>query len=465
MNFWELSVPDSDPAIVDHGTQRSLSYRELARSVAQVRLQLPNRMKTLGFVFCRNSPASLLGYLAALQSGNTVHLLDANINSRLRDELLQLYRPEWLWLPQESESPQEYRSIGDAYGYQLMTRKEQDSGNSDIHPDLALLISTSGTTGSPKMVRLSYQNLQANAASIAIFLELTSTERPITTLPMQYSYGLSVINSHLLKGATLLMTEENLVSRGFWDFFHEQRATSIAGVPYIYQMLHRLQFAKMELPSLRYLTQSGGRLDETLQRYFVEAARQKNIRFYFMYGQTEATTRISYVPYEKVMEGIGSIGIPIPGGKLEIDPESGELIYTGPNVMMGYATSRGDLGRGDELNGRLQTGDIARQGENGYYYIVGRKKRFVKVLGLRINLDEVERRVEQAIGGECYCTGDDTRLVVVVRDESQLPQVNRILVDIYHLHPSVCKIVALPDIPRLPNGKVDYHALLERVRS
>ncbi|CAM3644974.1 AMP-binding protein [Marinicrinis lubricantis] len=467
MSFWHIDDVIGNSAVIEQAESQAWSYADLSRSSSDLKRQLSFQIKSLGFVFCRNTFGALVGYLAGLQSGHTITLLDASMHDRLREQLIKEYRPEWLWLPKDSSLPAHYRIQGDAFGYMLMLRNESSRPEApEIHPDLALLLSTSGTTGSPKMVRLSYHNLQANTESIATYLEIASSERPITTLPMQYSYGLSVINSHLLHHATLLMTEANLVSKSFWDFFREHGATSLAGVPYVYQMLHRLNFERMckSLPTLRTMTQAGGRLDEKLQHYFADIAYANQLRFFTMYGQTEATARISYVPYDKIKEGIGSIGIPIPGGTLEIDKESGELVYSGPNVMMGYASNRADLAKEDELKGRLLTGDIARKGENGFYYIVGRKKRFIKVLGLRINLDEVERLAEQTNGEACYCMGDDTNLVIVIRNETSRQKIKTMLTEVYHLHPSVFRIAVLEDIPRLTTGKVDYHALYERVR-
>ncbi|MGD8189314.1 AMP-binding protein [Brevibacillus ginsengisoli] len=462
MNFWDLAQYHNSTMVVHHASNQSFSSGDILDQIQRFSLHLPSSHKSLGFILCRNCPTALVGYLAALQGKHAVCLLDSKLSWNLLQELMMTYQPEWIWLPQEIATPLNYTLHYEESQYKML-HLNSVAFHPPIHPDLAILLSTSGTTGSPKMVRLSYQNLQANAESISAYLELQADDRPITTLPLHYSYGLSVINSHLQVGASLLMTEDHLTQRSFWDFLQDQRATSIAGVPYQYQMLYRLHFDKMMIPSLRTLTQAGGRLDEKLQRYFADVAQNNHLRFYIMYGQTEATARISYVPHDQIQEGIGTIGIPIPDGKLELDEETSELIYYGSNVMMGYAYSRNDLSKTDEMNGKLMTGDIARQESNGFFSIIGRKKRFLKPLGLRVNLDDIELTAEKTLGIPCYCTGKDDQLIVVISDEALQSPMKQFLSQTYQLHPTVYKVVVQQDIPRLATGKVDYQTLLERV--
>jgi acyl-CoA synthetase (AMP-forming)/AMP-acid ligase II len=251
-----------------------------------------------------------------------------------------------------------------------------------LHPDLALLLTTSGSTGSPKLVRISYQNLMCNSNSIVEYLKINEKERPITTLPMNYSYGLSIINSHLVAGSTILLTSKSIDEKEFWDFLKNERATSISGVPYTYEMLKRLKFLRMTFPYLNTLTQAGGKLNADLNFEFAKFCEQTNKRFFIMYGQTEATARMSYLPPEYTISKIGSMGIPIPGGQfiltdekgkeLEGDNVVGELVYKGRNVSMGYAITCEDLAKGDENNGILKTGDLAKRDKDNFYYIVGR---------------------------------------------------------------------------------------------
>ncbi|MFJ5767801.1 AMP-binding protein [Lysinibacillus sp. NPDC093210] len=323
------------------------------------------------------------------------------------------------------------------------------------------MLSTSGTTGSQKFVRLSYDNLRVNAESIIDYLQINKNERAIMNLPLSYSYGMSIVNSHLLAGASILLTDESVLEKSFWEFVKKHKATSIAGVPFTYQMLQRIGFTKMELPYLKTMTQAGGRLNEKLVKHFAEYAKEQNKRFYIMYGQTEAAPRISYIPYEKVLEKSSTIGIAIPGGKLSIDAETEELIYKGANVMMGYAENLADLANGYELNGVLYTGDTAIVDKDGYFTITGRIKRFIKLFGLRINLDDVEKKLEEELQIPLACTGSDDKLIVAIEQVDCVEQVKEALERLYKLHKTAFKIKVIDEIPRFASGKTDYMKLKE----
>ena len=350
------------------------------------------------------------------------------------------------------------------------TQKEYNEGKrARLHPELGLLLTTSGSTGSPKLVRQSENNVIVNAAAIVDYLEISEFDRAITTLPMSYTYGLSVINSHLLAGAELLLTDISIMQREFWDFFKKEKASSLAGVPYTYEMLKKLKFTNMMLPSLKYMTQAGGRLRPDLHREFAEFAQHTRKRFYVMYGQTEATARMSYVPYMRSVEKAGSIGVPIPGGGLTLEDEQGnlvekphvvgELVYHGPNVTFGYATGVADLGKGDENLGVLHTGDMAEMDEDGYFFITGRKKRFLKIYGNRVSLDECEELIEKHFSVECACTGEDDEMKIFVTGKIGESVVVDFISGKTGLNPKAFTVKTVDAIPRSGSGKKAYGEL------
>lgn len=284
---------------------------------------------------------------------------------------------------------------------------------------------------------------------------------------MSYTYGLSIINSHMLMGAPILLTERPLLDKGFWQHMKSQGATTFGGVPYIYEMLKKLRFARMHLPSLRILTQAGGRLSPELSREFAEICGEKGIRFIVMYGQTEATARISYLPFEYAISRAGSIGVAIPGGELAIVDDDGmiiensdvpgELVYKGPNVTLGYAQTYEDLAKGDENKGILKTGDIAKRDVDGFYYIVGRKKRFLKLFGNRVNLDEVENILKSA-GYDCACTGkDDSMIVYTCGDDAEA--IREYIVQHTSVNPNGFTVRKTSAMPRNEAGKILYSAV------
>lgn len=381
--------------------------------------------RALVFLLCENTPGTLLGYLGCLRCGAVPLLLDAHIAPGLLQSLAETYRPAFYYVP--CDLPGETRAVlaqaTPALELQGSILLSSGREGPDLHPDLALLLTTSGSTGSPKLVRLSGRNLDANARSIAEYLKLTEEERPITTLPMSYSYGISIVNSHLLVGAPLLLTRYSVMERPFWDRVKREGATSLAGVPYTYQMFHRLGLTSMDLPRMRTLTQAGGKLSLELHRRFAAWAAETGRQFFVMYGQTEAAPRMGYLPAQRAVEKCGSMGVAIPGGSFWLEdadgceikmPDAvGELIYRGDNVAMGYAQCAEDLSRGNEWGGLLHTGDMAYRDGDGYYYIAGRKKRFVKLFGNRVNLDEVERLLTARFPDIGFaCVGRDDLLSV-----------------------------------------------------
>ncbi len=270
-------------------------------------------------------------------------------------------------------------------------------GAGDLHPDLALLLSTSGSTGSPKLARISHDNLQANARSIAEYLGLDDDDRAITSLPLHYCYGLSVLTSHLVAGAAVVLTDLSVADECFWDLAHSSRVTSFAGVPYTFDLLDSSGFADRDLPDLRYVTQAGGRMAPEQVVKYAQLGQQFGWDLVVMYGQTEATARMAYLPPYLAATRPEAVGVPIPGGHLRLAPVEGvdlddgvgELVYTGPNVMMGYAERAADLARGPEL-AELRTGDLARQADDGLWEVCGRLDRYAKVFGLRLDLARLE---------------------------------------------------------------------------
>lgn len=332
------------------------------------------------------------------------------------------------------------------------------------------MLTTSGSTGSPKFVRQSYANVKSNAESIVKYLELDDTEKPISTLPMNYTYGLSIINSHLLVGATLLLTDKGLMQKEFWSFFKENEATSFGGVPYTYEMLDKLRFFRMKLPTLKYMTQAGGKLIPELHKKFAEYAAENGKKFIVMYGQCEATARMGYLPADKSQQKCGSMGIAIPGGKfhlIDVDGNditqpfvTGELVYEGPNVTLGYAECGEDLSKQDERNGILQTGDMAQVDNDGFYYIVGRKKRFLKIYGNRVNLDEIDRLIKAKFGNlEVASTGVDDHMYIFVDEDKYADAVVSFVVEKTGLNPAAFQAIVIDEIPKNDSGKTLYKEL------
>lgn len=464
--MWNFGKFQNNVAVMDE-LGIALTYDELHKE--NDRLYSKINRRCLVFCLCTNTIGSIIGYTAFIQNGIVPLLLNAHLEKDLLNNLMDSYNPSYIWVPTDQKS--EFLNtnvVYSAYDYTLL--KTSYEKEYELFPELCLMLTTSGSTGSPKFVRQSYKNVQSNAQSIVQYLELDKTERPITTLPMNYTYGLSIINSHLLVGATILVTDKGLMQKEFWSFFKKQNATSFGGVPYTYEMLDRLRFYRMKLPSLRYMTQAGGKLIPELHAKFAEYAANNNKRFIVMYGQCEATARMGYLPAEKAVEKCGSMGIAIPGGRFKlIDVEgneitetmtTGELVYEGENVTLGYAECGDDLIKGDERGGILQTGDMAQFDQDGFYYIVGRKKRFLKIYGNRVNLDEMDRLIKGNFEGiDCACAGVDDHMYIFVTDATIADEVREFVVYKTKLNPAAFKTIVTDMIPKNDAGKTLYKEL------
>ena len=464
--FWETLENFADKtALIEVDSDRSISYSELNKLTDELAEQFISIEKKLIFLFTNNSIESVIAYLSVLKSGDAVLLLDEKLNSEMKSNLISIYKPSVIINQNEPVEGYQRKSFSTLKNCLFRVTKPEIK----LHPSLKVLLSTSGTTGSPKLVRLSADNIQSNADSIAQYLSIDENEKPVTTLPFNYSYGLSVINSHLLKGATIVLTDKTVFFKDFWNDFRKYECTSFAGVPYTYQMLKRTGFDKLDLPSLRTMTQAGGKLNEEMIKYFADYSEKRSIRFFVMYGQTEATARISYVPYEKLKNKIGSIGISIPGGKLMLmkdeieitEPHQiGEIVYEGENVMLGYAESLEDLTKGNELNYILHTGDLGYFDEDRFFYVTGRMKRFIKMFGLRINLDEVQKMIENTFHIATACTGEDEKLKILIQTSDEMDsKVKQKICETYKLNPSTVLVKQTDMIPTKPSGKFDYEKI------
>ena len=389
-------------------------------------------------------------YLAALEGGHPILLVapgDDEASVRHRASLAERFDPDVIAAGAGNGAVLHEVRVGTAH---------------EFSPDLALLVSTSGSTGSPKLVRLSHENLESNARAIAEYLRLTAADRAATTLPMHYCYGLSVINSHLVSGASIVLTGRSVTEPAFWDLAHESRITSFAGVPYTFELLESGGFADRLPASIRYLTQAGGRLAPEAVRRFARLGDRRGFEFFVMYGQTEATARMAYVPAELAEQAAGSIGRPIPSGRLRIDAEPGaeigELVYEGPNVMLGYAESPEDFALGRTVH-ELRTGDLARQRADGLFEVVGRMNRFVKVYGLRVDLDAVQRLLaEEGIEARTASAGE--RLLVFVRADRHVAEARTRAAALLGIPVHAVRAYPIAEFPCTSSGKPDFRALV-----
>lgn len=454
---------DDRLALISPAQGDRLTFAELHDRINRLAEQLLEMVGGRRLVFLAPGPdvQAVLLYLGCLRAGLPLCLVEPQADPLVR--LSRAYRPALIlapntlplpdgWTPRASSLPGYSAAFGES------------STELPLHPELALMLTTSGSTGNPKLVRLTARNLESNANAISGYLGIGPGERALQSLPIYYSYGLSVLNSHLVAGGTVVLTPHSFMRPEFWHDADENRVTSFAGVPYMYETLHRLRFDPADHPTLRTFTQAGGALRRELTAHFHSQATRAGAKLIVMYGQTEATARISYVPSERLSEKIGSIGVPIPGGRLRLDPlEEGEsaraeLVYEGPNVMMGYADGPTDLSLGDVQRGLLRTGDLGTVDADGYFTLVGRLKRFAKLFGRRVSLEDIERELESAFPVRAIATDAHERLGVyvvadaTVGDDAIVGHLSRFLA----VPPAAIVVRRMAELPLTSTGKKDY---------
>lgn len=463
--FFDLKSFAETPALLMEN--EVWAYNKLFDISEKIAGMVPTR--SLVFLVCSNTSASIAAYVGFINHGIVPVMVDKDLDEELFQNLLEKYLPTYIFAEEAHfDFLDRYTQTLHIAGSVLYDLAEQHPF--PLHDDLAILMTTSGSTGSPKLVRQSYENLRANTASIAAYLHLDETERAVTNLPLHYVYGLSVLNTHLAVGASVVVTDKTLFDRSFWKLVREQSVTSLSGVPYTYTMLKRLRFFRMDLPALRTLTQAGGKLDTELHAKFANYAARTGKLFVVMYGAAEATARMGYLPPQDALEKVGAMGIAIPGGRFALIDEVGaeitaadtvgELVYYGANVTLGYAEGGADLARGDERHGRYETGDLARRDADGYYTIVGRKRRFLKMFGKRTNLQEVEHILRRQFGEvEVACAGVDDHLHIFVTQEALVPAIVPFLSAKLGLHHTALTAKYIAEIPKNASGKTVYRAL------
>lgn len=444
-------------------SEEQISYKELVSRADSMAEKIGRRC--LVFLVCRNAEESVVGYVGCMRNDIVPVMVSADIDEKLLENLMNSYHPAYIWGPGERENLSGETVYQDKTYCLKKTGLEEDY---ELGEDLTLLLTTSGSTGSPKLVRQTWKNIQSNTDSIIEYLGILSSDRAITTLPMNYTYGLSIINTHLCKGARMILTEATLMEKSFWNLFKSQEATTFGGVPYTYEILKKLRFGRMQLPSLRYMTQAGGKLVKEMAEEFNTICEEKGIQLIVMYGQTEATARMSYLPWKEARRKAGSIGIAIPGGRFSLidvngneiqkPDEVGEMVYFGENVTLGYAENRKDLSKPDENHGELHTGDMAKRDEDGFLYVVGRMKRFLKLFGNRVNLDEVENLLKKE-GIENVCAGRDDHMVVFITNPEQKKATEDFLTNHTGISFGGFAVKHIEQIPRSDSGKILYSAL------
>ena len=465
--FLNLDSRGNDDIIAVDSADGKLVCSELMAEKDELKNVLEER--SVVFALCNNTVGALAAYLDTVMLDSVPVMLSSKTDRELLESLYRTYEPAYVWLPAEDEIPFEgTETVYERLGYRLLRTGFE---RYEIHPELQLLMTTSGSTGSPKLVRYKRGNLDANAKNVAKAFGWTSHERPLCDLAMNYTMGLNVVNTHIYAGATVYLTNENIMSAPYWDFIKKNQLTNITGVPFGYELMLKLRFTRMDLPYLTTLSQGGGKLNDKTFRTLAEFADQSGKRFVATFGTTETAARMTFLDPALALTKTGSIGRAIPEGKLMLTDDDGneitsantegELVYSGPNVTMGYAVCKEELANGDEFCGTYHTGDIAVRDEDGCYYIVGRKSRFLKMLGYRVSLDQTERLIKDNYNIEVACTGSDDKLIAYITRADKKDEVLDFISEKTGFYKSLFEVRVIDEIPKNETGKIMYKNLLK----
>jgi len=464
-----------------------VTYARLLRQAAAI----AERLKELGLragervAFIQpNSCEFVAAYYGVLMAGGVAVLLNAVAKARDFSAWLGDCEPAFVFAePGNGEV---------AAAMSMLARKPvvlqagtAEWGAISLHPvgsdDPACILYTSGTTGRPKGIVLSHGNLLSNTAAIVEYLGLTGEDSAVAVLPFYYSYGSSVLHTHLQAGGRLILEKNMVYPHAVVETLAKQRATGFAGVPSTYALLlSRVKLHDYDLSSLRYVTQAGGAMSPALTQRLRHALPRTSI--VIMYGQTEATARLTYLPPQRLDDKLGSVGIPVPGVKIETRNEHGEpagvgevgdIWACGPNVMLGYW--RNDAAtREVKRDGWLKTGDMGRLDAEGFLYIVGRRSDMIKAGAHRIHPQDIEEVIAEmpgvqetaVVGMEDEMLGQAIKAFVVAADPTGVTPMRvqahcRERLASYKVPKSV-EIVA--SLPRTASGKIRRAALTERTQ-
>tara|TARA_B100000029_G_scaffold514881_1_gene619457 strand:+ start:6394 stop:7815 length:1422 start_codon:yes stop_codon:yes gene_type:complete len=452
-------------AIIDK-EHSDLSYKEVLTKTNEIKKKIKKR--SLILIVSENSLGSLLAYIFCIINNHVGIIINSKTTTNNILKTFKNYQPNYIFLSKKIKSifkkicSEEYNFLDQSLMKNRINKKKK------LHKNLSLLLSTSGSMGVIKFAKLSGSNLKHNADSIIRYLNINNKDSTITNLPISYSYMLSVINTHLEVGASIIISKYSLIEKEFWKVFKNSKATSFNGVPYTYEILTRIGLKNIKINSLKYLTHAGGKLEKNKLKEIIKFCKRNNIKFFSMYGQTEASPRISYLKPELSEKKIGSIGKGIPGNKIYIIDntgkkilkpfEEGEIICEGKNVFMGYSKNYSDLKRPNEINYKLKTGDLGFLDKDGFLYITSRVDKIAKIFGNRVDLGVLESLMSQK-GYKIVCISDNKKIFIFIEKKYNKTNLINTISKITNLNNNSFEIIKLKYLPRTSNNKISYNEL------
>ncbi|KXH84303.1 AMP-binding protein [Chryseobacterium kwangjuense] len=415
--------------------------------------------KGLIFLYNDNQLPSVEVLLNFYGTAHAIAVLGQKLHPEFKERLEAEYRPKYIFDPSREE----------VLGYELkefsetvkIFAKKDYQPEVVIHPEIKILLSTSGTTGVPKLVKLSDENLYQNAISILQYMPIQGTDVVPLNVPINFVYGFSIFTTNCMRAGRIVCTDKDIMQKAFWDEMEEYGYSTLGGVPYLYENLNRIGFFRKDSASLRYMTHTGGVINAELRKTIFNYCHEFEKQFFAQYGQTEAGGRMAYLTTDGLLEEETSIGTPVHGGSFEIDSETDELLFLHSSISGGYANKLEDLATYEQPK-LLRTGDTARRGHNGLYYITGRIKRIMKLFGIRLNLDEVEFILKNELEGNTFvCLNANDKKIIVLYDNKDIdPQIiTETIKNKLRINPQYVRTEHIESFPLSQNGKINYPLL------
>ena len=455
-------------AIIDR-EYSDLSYKQVLTETNKIKKKIKN--KSLILIVSENSLGSLLAYIFCIINNHVGIILDSKTSKQNIIKIFKSYQPNYVFLSKKTKSIFKKICLEKYTFFDQSLMKNKINKKKKLNKNLSLLLSTSGSMGSIKFVKLSRNNIKHNTESIISYLKINKKDSAITNLPISYSYMLSVINTHFEVGASIVISKYSLIEKKFWKILKNSKVTSFNGVPYTYEILTRIGLKNIKIDTLKYLTHAGGKLEKNKLEEIIKFCKKNNLKFFSMYGQTEASPRISYLKPEFSQKKIGSIGKGIPGSKIYIIDNTskkiikpfveGEIICEGKNVFMGYSNNYKDLKKANEENYKLKTGDLGFVDKDGFLYITSRISKIAKIFGNRVDLGALESLMSQK-GYKVVCLSDNKKVFIFIEKKYNKTNLINTISKITNLNINSFELTKLKNLPRTANNKISYHELKNR---
>ena len=457
-------------AIIDK-TNFNLSYEQVFSKTDEIQKKI--KIRSLILIVADNSLGSLIAYIFCILNDHVGIIIDSKTN---REDILKIfkkYQPNYIFSSKEKNFIFKKICSEEFHFFDHILMKNKKGKKKELNKNLSLLLSTSGSMGAIKFVKLSKKNLKYNSDSIIKYLKINKDDSTITNLPISYSYMLSIINTHLEVGASIVISKHSLIEREFWETFRNNKVTSFNGVPYTYEMLSKIGLRNIKSNSLKYLTHAGGKIEKKELKEIIKFCKKNDLKFFSMYGQTEASPRISYLKSEFSEKKIGSIGKGIPGNKIYLIDKygkkilkpflEGEIVCEGKNIFMGYSNNYKDLKKNNEKNYKLKTGDLGFFDNDKFFYISGRINKIAKIFGNRIDLSALESLMIKK-GFKVACISNNKKIFIFIEKKHNKKNVINTISNITKLNINSFELIKLKHLPRTSNNKISYNELKKNAR-